>query len=525
MVERRLAAILALDVVGYSRHMQVDELATFAAIRALRDEILTPAFSRFRGRVFKEMGDGLLVEFPSVVDAVACAVAIQGVGGLSNSGDQHAGSDTAPSRVPRLPVRIGVHFGDVIVENNDLFGDGVNVAARLESIAASGGIAISAAVQSIVGRKLPVGFHDAGKQSLKNISEPVQVFHVIPSGGEAGAPRARTASIQRGVMAALVLGLVAMAAGGWLLATGRLSPQSTRIKADVALPGGLTHGQTFRDCETCPFMVVLAGGWLRMGAPADDIAAGVYPAEQGPQRMVAVRPFALAKFEVTKAEFDRYLAVTNTERPVGCRTWEDGAAGFRDDRSFDNPGYSQSDDHPAVCVSWQDAQNYVDWLSRVSGKPYRLPSEAEWEYAARGGRDSRYHYGEDTADICRYDNTADAVARVRWPGWLTAECSDGFLFTAPVGRFQPNPFGIHDIYGNVREWVKDCWHPNYRDGPADSAAWVTGGNCQQRVVRGGSWDSKPEITGSTWRGRLSAVHRDFLYGFRVARDIQVSHQE
>jgi formylglycine-generating enzyme required for sulfatase activity/class 3 adenylate cyclase len=520
MVERRLAAILALDVVGYSRLMQEDELATLVAMRALKDQTLTPAFSRFGGRVFKEMGDGLLVEFSSVVDAVACAVEIQGVGGPSAIGDANADADTAPSKTPRLPVRIGVHFGDVIVENDDLFGDGVNVAARLEARAPVGGIAISGAVHSLVRRRLPVSFHDGGKQSLKNISEPVQVFHVVPGEGGAEGARAESTSKRRGFKAVLALCLVTTAAACvWYLATSGLSPQSTRVQADAALAGGLSHAKTFRDCDTCPVMVAVAGGWLRMGAPADDIAAGIYPAEQGPQRMVAIRPFALGKFEVTKAEFERYLAATGKERPSGCRTWEDGVAGFRDDRSFDNPGYRQANDHPAVCISWQNAQNYADWLSRETGKPYRLPSEAEWEYAARGGRDSRYHFGEDTADICRYDNTADAVARSRWPGWLTAECSDGVLFTAPVGKFQPNPFGLHDMYGNAREWVKDCWHPNYLNGPSDSTAWVSGGNCQQRVVRGGSWDSKPEITGSTWRGRLSAVHRDFLYGFRIARDL------
>ena len=293
----------------------------------------------------------------------------------------------------------------------------------------------------------------------------------------------------------------------------------TRVDAGAALPGGLTHRESFRDCEGCPEMVALAGGQLLMGAQAERITAGDFAPDQGPQRLVSVAPFAIGRHEVTRAQFAAFLDASGHPRPSGCITWEDGIDSNRPDRSFEYPGYPQGPEHPAVCLTWHDAQAYVDWLSRETGEAYRLPSEAEWEFAARAGSDARFFFGPDVEAICRFDNIADAEARARWANWETTACSDGQVFTAPAGSFEANGFGVFDVYGNVREWVRDCWHNTYDNAPETSWAWIDAG-CGNRVARGGSWDSKPTLVASSWRLSMPAETRHFLYGFRVARELE-----
>ena len=182
--QRRLAAILAADVVGYSRLMGVDEAGTLAALRTRWKDVLTPCVARHRGRVVKVMGDGVLVEFGSAVDAVECAVALQAGFGAANEGvaEDH-----------RITLRIGINLGDVIVQGGDLYGDGVNIAARLEGLAEPGGLCVSAKVYAEVQGKVSVSFTDMGEQALKNIAQPLRVYRVAPSGNApatAAAPRA-----------------------------------------------------------------------------------------------------------------------------------------------------------------------------------------------------------------------------------------------------------------------------------------------------------------------------------------------
>jgi len=181
-VQRRLAAILAADVVGYARLMGADEAGTLARLRAHRQELIEPAIAAHRGRTVKLMGDGTLVEFASVVDAVQCAVEIQAA---------MAGRNAEVPEAQRIAFRIGINFGDVIVEDGDIYGDGVNIAARLESLAAPGGICVSAKVHDEVLDKLDLGFEDQGEQPVKNIARPVRVYRVI---GRAAAVEGRTAS-------------------------------------------------------------------------------------------------------------------------------------------------------------------------------------------------------------------------------------------------------------------------------------------------------------------------------------------
>jgi len=177
-VERRLAAILAADVVGYSRLMEVDEAGTLARLKTIRLELIDPAISKCKGRIIKTTGDGMLVEFQSVTEALRCAIDFQQR--MAQRNREMPGSRT-------LLYRIGLNLGDVIAEGDDIFGDGVNVAARLESIAEPGGICISAAVRDQVGDRLEVGYEDLGERQVKNISRPIHVFKVLLDGQAATA--------------------------------------------------------------------------------------------------------------------------------------------------------------------------------------------------------------------------------------------------------------------------------------------------------------------------------------------------
>ena len=197
--------------------------------------------------------------------------------------------------------------------------------------------------------------------------------------------------------------------------------------------------------------------------------------------------------------------------------------------SWRNPNKHQKnrEDHPVACVSWNDAQAYVDWLSEETGERYRLPMEAEWEYAARAGTPSARYWGEDPNEACRYANVYDrgseaALKREYTITWKPHECEDGFKKTAPAGSLEPNPFGLYDMLGNVWEWVQDCWHDNYQgDGrPDDGSAWeAESGQCVLRVVRGGSWFSHPRWVRSATRGRLTPDLRYNDVGFRLALDL------
>ena len=140
-------------------------------------------------------------------------------------------------------------------------------------------------------------------------------------------------------------------------------------------------------------------------------------------------------------------------------------------------------------MSWDDARAYVRWLSPETGRRYRLPSEAEWEYAARAGMSTSRYWGERPSEQCGTENGADAAAKRRFEGWAPASCNDGREFMAPVGTFGSNRMGLFDVLGNVWDWVEDCSHDSYRGAPSDGRAWTSGGDCGRRVSRGGSWSS------------------------------------
>ncbi|MCK6452125.1 MAG: formylglycine-generating enzyme family protein [Alphaproteobacteria bacterium] len=309
-----------------------------------------------------------------------------------------------------------------------------------------------------------------------------------------------------------------------VLAAGTLI-WAAAAQAQSSLPSG-----PFRDCTGCPVMVPIAPGAFTMGVPpGEEEREGTPDQFKGwsvPQHRVTIgRAFALGKYEVTRAEFRQFVSETGHNTGDKCwlfveneaeRKWE-----FQErNGSWRDPGFTQTDSDPVVCVSWGDAKAYVAWLSRKSGRTYRLPTEAEWEYAARAGSASARFWGDGREPACSYGNVRDlsmiSAYNLGRDGDHYFRCSDGIANTAPVGQFQPNGFGLHDVLGNVWEWLEDCWNENYQGAPIDGTPWLTG-DCSRRVGRGGSWINLPRFLRVGFRDWNGSGMRVTVTGFRVAR--------
>ncbi|WP_332686987.1 SUMF1/EgtB/PvdO family nonheme iron enzyme [Bosea sp. (in: a-proteobacteria)] len=521
---RRLAAILAADIAGYSQMMGHDEEGTVRRLKHVRREIVDPTLGEHYGKLIKNTGDGFLALFDSPLEAVRCAIVIQ---------QSMAARNTGLPRDYWLQYRIGVNLGDVIVEPDDVFGEGVNVAARLEALATPGGVYISGGVYEQIKNKLVCGYQSLGDEKLKNITDPVRIYRVLPD------PAAITQATKKrqpflilglgGIAAAFALVIAGLYSTGFLPIVGKPSlasveqfPQFVPVpftsvtspparapqveppagaNADQAKPVAPSAAPTpgapasdpqlailapnppaarmiqtasgFRDCETCPEMIRIPGGAFRMGSDED-------PSEQ-PIRTVTIAPFAIGLSPITVAEWNRCAAAK------GCNFALDG-----------------SDTVPAHNLSWLDAKQYVEWLAELTGRPYRLPSEAEWEYAARAGTTTRFWWGRDLE-----------------PG--KANCKDCGAHQdpkapMPVGSFARNAFGGADFGGGVAQWVADCWLPNYREAPLDGSA-RTVQNCRENVLRGGSWRSNAASVRPASRTHYDTGVRYPAHGFRIARPL------
>ena len=267
-------------------------------------------------------------------------------------------------------------------------------------------------------------------------------------------------------------------------------------------------------------MVRIEPGCFQMGSPPSE--DGRYDNERR-HRVCIERAFAIGKHEVTVGQFRRFVTDTgyrsDAERDAGgnsgCYAYQGGSDfGWTEGSSWREPGFSQGEDHPVLCVSWNDAMAYVAWLNGRAGGGYRLPTEAEWEYAARGGSQSAYTFGPDAGALCRYANVADHRAKQRFTGWTIAPCDDGHVFTAPVGAFGANPWGLHDVHGNVWEWTCSDYDKDYSGGEqgcADAAAHY--------ATRGGCWLNSPRSARSADRNWNSPGYRCGILGFRLARTL------
>lgn len=259
-----------------------------------------------------------------------------------------------------------------------------------------------------------------------------------------------------------------------LAAQSPTAPNSTFDAPPSAIP---EPGEIFRDCAECPEMVVVPAGEFKMGS-------GATPYEKPEHRVAIADPFAIGRREITFDEWDLCFALG------GCKY-----------RPNDRWGRGS---RPVIDVSWDDAKAFVTWLSQKTGRRYRLPSEAEWEYAARAGTNSTFWWGRAASNgPANCEDCSSTPARQ----------------TLPAGSFRPNGFGLFDVAGNAAEWVEDCWNESYRGAPTDGSAW-TMGQCRQRGLRGGSFASKAGFIRSAARFRYDQDVRYYANGFRVARDLR-----
>ena len=268
--------------------------------------------------------------------------------------------------------------------------------------------------------------------------------------------------------------------------------EATKRSSDTPVRKSLQPLQVFRDIDApwCPEMVVIPAGRFIMGSPAKE--EGRYDNEDPQHFVIIAEPFALGRYPVTFDEYDEFAASTG-RGPPDDRGWGRGR-------------------RPVINVSWHDAQAYAAWLSERTGEAYRLPSEAEWEYACRAGTTTPFHFGPTiSTDEANYDGTytygsgTEGVCRMQ---------------TVPVGSFPANAFSLCDMHGNVWEWCADVGHNDYQGAPTDGRAWVEGGEQARRVLRGGSWLYGPRYLRSGIRNESSSSRQDVEIGFRVARTLR-----
>ena len=270
-----------------------------------------------------------------------------------------------------------------------------------------------------------------------------------------------------------------------------------------------------------PEMIPIRGGTFMMGSPSGEKGRD----DDEKQHSVKVRDFSLAKHEVTVGEFRRFVNSTgyqtdadkNTGGNQGCRGYNGTKWGYTAGRSWKSPGFPQTDQHPVVCVSQKDALAYTAWLGKETGKRYSLPTEAQWEFAARAGINTSRFWGDNPDQACRSANVADASIKniPGYTGWMRHNCNDQKAYTSEVGRYHANNWGLKDMLGNVWEWTCSAYDKDYTDGAEQKCA--SSGDSRSRVLRGGSWYNTPVIVRSAIRYGFTATHRLIYTGFRLSR--------
>jgi formylglycine-generating enzyme required for sulfatase activity/class 3 adenylate cyclase len=509
---RRLAAIVAGDISGYSRLMQIDEEGTHNRVKRIERDLIEPSIREHHGRLVKTTGDGFIAIFDSPVEAVRASIVIQ---------QNLVGRNASLPKHHWIEYRIGVNLGDVIIETDDVYGDGVNIATRLEGIAKAGEVFISGGIYEQIKHKLVCGYESLGDRKVKNITDPVRVYRVLP---DPAALQQRRNRRERVLLFLLGLALLIIAGGAVWDLFWQPRKSVDQASAPVSSPAEVpevpaaksptlpqpspspsvapTQQQATPRPETSPAEKQAAP----LAPPASPVAPATAPTTQAaasvrepetislrggsfamgsnedisekPVHQVTIKPFAMGKFPVSVQEWNACAAAK--------------ACGFT---------ATGKDDAPVTNVSWSDAKQYVTWLAQTTRKPYRLPSEAEWEYAARGGTQTKYWWGDQFQ-----------------PGMVNCKnCSDIPVNDQPVkvGSLKPNPFGLFDMGGSVDQWVEDCWHKNYQGAPADGSAW-TENDCASHVIRSGSWRKDSNYARTSNRGSYDTNVRYPTHGFRVA---------
>jgi sulfatase modifying factor 1 len=299
----------------------------------------------------------------------------------------------------------------------------------------------------------------------------------------------------------------------WVPSHAQTAKKEISAQASKAAPA-TKAGKIYRNCRGCPQMVVIYTGTFDMGSPDSEDSRGD---DEGPVHRVKIAAFAIGKTEITRGQFAEFVKETRYSAGDKCWTLEKGKYEERKG-NWREPGFPQNNIDPVVCINWNDALAYAKWLSRKTGKKYRLPTEAEWEYAARGGTGTARYWGSNPDKACAYANGADKTAQAKIDGatsWLVHHCTDGFAFTAPVGHYKPNAYKLNDMLGNVWEWTGDIYHVNYQGAPTDGSVWQGGGD--KRLLRGGSWNNSPSNLRAAVRYKSDPALRFSSFGFRVVR--------
>ncbi|MSO97496.1 MAG: formylglycine-generating enzyme family protein [Rhodospirillaceae bacterium] len=301
---------------------------------------------------------------------------------------------------------------------------------------------------------------------------------------------------------------------------------SIAVAGSAVAAESMKPGTVFRDCPTCPEMVVVPPGSFTMGSDAKNTMRGGEARPEGPARPVTIaKLFAAGRMELTNAQFRAFVKATGHVSSRDCSIGL-GKEEF-DKLDFEGPffGRKPADDEAVVCVSWNDAKDYAAWMSGVTGKRYRLLTEAEWEYATKAGAKTKWPWGDNDLDACKYENTYDLDSAADMPAgakvnWEALACHDGQGRIAKVGSYPPNTFGLYDMLGNVWEWVEDCSLELYPATPNDGSAVQVAANCEKRGVRGGSWYTRQDRHRTTFRGRDASTDQAHHFGIRIARDIE-----
>ncbi len=304
--------------------------------------------------------------------------------------------------------------------------------------------------------------------------------------------------------------------------------------------------EVIRDCEACPAMVVVPAGSFVVGSTEEEGEREKIPKppkvpfdfakfEQPQHEVTFKKPFAIGRYEVSRGEYARFVAETGHPTGPSCWAWNAKSDNYAEmagwvvqqGKSWKDPGFPQADDHPVVCVDFADANAFARWLSGKTGQTYRLPTEAEWEYAARAGTSTTRSWGDDIDASCKFANVADdSLAAVHprpknYADFTPFRCDDGIVFTAPVGSFAPNAFGVYNMLGNAAEWIDDCFHDSYEGAPTDGSAWRDNDCRLGVVVRGGSWFSFPWTVRSAHRVRGENLQTRYgATGFRLVREVR-----
>ncbi len=284
-------------------------------------------------------------------------------------------------------------------------------------------------------------------------------------------------------------------------------------------------GEVFADCDQCPDMVVIPSGQSTIGSNKSEqekgqLSVGESGEYEKPEFTVSLPSFSLAKTEITRGQFRKFIESSSYKPSAGCWLFKTILWKFDKKRNWANPGFSQDDHHPVVCVNWDDANAYAQWLADTTGKKYRLASEVEWEYAARGGKQSKYFWGESISRACEFANVYDVngkqTIKNKWQ--KHSQCDDGAVYTRSVAMYKANDFGLFDMIGNVMEWVDDCWTTQH-DVSNSSGDSRRDGGCAKRVQKGSHFNFSQFSLRPAARWADEPIDRSIYGGFRVMREL------